>query len=91
MRYASTTEILTLSIKLGFTLYGMEPISISPRIIDGTQGMRGVGYWDLVEETIYQGHWIANNASCSVNSNIPWGKGTRQILNTIHIKPQSAH
>lgn len=89
MRYASTAENLTLGIKLGFTLYGMEPISISPRIIDGAQGMIGVGYWDLVEETIYQGQWIANNAFCSVNSNIPWGKGTRQILNTIHIEPQA--
>lgn len=91
MRYLSTIENLTIGIKTGLTLSGWEAISISPRIFDGNQGMLGVAYWDALEETIYYGYWVGNNTMCGVTSNLRWGKGTRQIFNTIHIEPQAFH
>ncbi len=81
-----TPDNRSAAIENGIALQMWEPISISPRVFDGHQGMLGVAYWDLVEEMIFIGQWPMNETYCSITSNIRWGKGTRQIFDTIHVK-----
>ena len=80
-----TAENMTSIIKNSMVLIGAKPISISPRIFDGYQGMIGVSYWDMLRETLFEGQWLSNNSIVTVTSNIRWGEGTQQIFDTIHI------
>lgn len=82
----STTENITVGLKNSIAIIGAKPISISPRVFDGHQGMIGVAYWDMVKETLFLGQWYTEDALVSVTSNIRWGEGTQQIFDTIHIK-----
>lgn len=81
-----TPENRSAAIENSIALMSWDPISISPRIFDDHQGMLGVAYWDLIEETIYTGQWPMNETYCTITSNIQWGKGTRQIFETIHVE-----
>lgn len=82
---ARTTENMTASVKNSMILIGSEPISISPRIFDGYQGMIGVSYWGIVRETLFEGQWLTNSSTITVTSSIRWGEGTQQIFDSIHI------
>lgn len=81
-----TPDNRSAAIENSIALQMWEPISISPCVFDGHQGMLGVAYWDLVEETIFLGQWPMNETYCSITSNIKWGKGTKQIFDTIHVE-----
>jgi hypothetical protein len=82
----STSENLTKAVKNGMALAGWEPISISPKTFDNRQGMIGVAYWEALRETIFLGQWLMNDTYITLNSNIQWGEGTKQIFDTIHIE-----
>jgi hypothetical protein len=82
---ALTIENMTANIKNSIALIGANPISISPRIFDGYQGMIGVSYLDMVRETLFEGQWLMNGTMITVTSNIKWGEGTKQIFDSIHI------
>lgn len=81
-----TPENLTVAMINGMATQLWAPISISPRVFDGYQGMLGVAYWNLLGQTLYMGQWIMNDTYCTIVSNIEWGKGTRQIFDTIHVE-----
>lgn len=80
-----TIKNMTAGVKNAMIIIGAEPISISPRIFDGSQGMIGVAYWDILGETLFVGQWLMNNTIVTTTSNIRWGEGTQQIFDTIHI------
>jgi hypothetical protein len=80
-----TIENKTAGIRNSMVLIGATPFSISSRTFDGYDGMIGVAYWDLLRETLIGGQWLTNNTIVSITSNIPWGEGTQQIFDTIHI------
>jgi hypothetical protein len=80
-----TIENMTAGVKNSITLIGAKPISISPKIFDGYQGMIGVAYWDILRETLFVGQWVMNDTIITTTSNIRWGEGTQQIFDTIHI------
>jgi hypothetical protein len=80
-----TIKNMTTGVKNAMIVIGAEPISISPRIFDGSQGMIGVAYWGLLRETLFVGQWLMNNTIVTTTSNIRWGEGTQQIFETIHI------
>lgn len=82
---ARTAENMTSNIKNSMALIGAKPISISPRIFDGYQGLIGVSYWGTVRETLFEGQWLTNSSIVTVTSNIRWGEGTQQIFDSIHI------
>lgn len=63
-------------------------ISTASRTMDGHMGVIGEGFSVKSSQKIYAAAWKMNNDSLEICilSDFPWDEGTRQLINTVHIK-----